>query len=105
MGPGGEHVAALLVGHHAAEGQTAGDALGEGHRVGGDAVLLEGKQRAGAAHAGLHLVNEQQPVPLFAQVGHGGDKGPVQGQHAALALDELEHHGAHVVPGHRLHAV
>ena len=105
MGAGGEHIAALFAGHHAAEGQTAGDALGEGHRIGGDAILLEGKQGAGAAHAGLYLINEQQPVPLFTQLGHGRDKGPVQGQHAALPLNELEHHGAHVVAGHRLHAV
>ena len=42
VGAGGEDIAALLSRHHAAEGQAAGDAFGEGDCVRLDAVLLEG---------------------------------------------------------------
>ncbi len=49
-------------------------------------------------YAGLDLVHQQQPVLLRAQSGNGLHIVTVQGQHAALALDQLHHDGAHVVP-------
>lgn len=52
---------------------------------------------------GLHLVHQQQPVPLLAQAGQGADEVPVHREHAALALDQLQQHGAHVLPGLGLH--
>ena len=50
---------------HRADRHAAAEALGERHDVGHDAALLVGEQRAGAAHAGLHLVeDQQQPVSV-----------------------------------------
>ena len=72
--PGPSTGRALLVHKEAAHGQAAGDALGEGDGIGPDAVLLEGEEGAGAADAGLHLVHQQQPVPLLAQAGQGAGR-------------------------------
>ena len=96
--PGVRTVRALLVGEDASQGQAAGDPLGEGDHVGLDAELLEGEEAARAADARLDLIHQQQPVVFLAQIGQGLDHGLVQGVQAALALDELHHDAAHVVP-------
>ena len=49
VGAGAEDVPAFFVGHDAAHGQTAGDALGKGRHIRQDAVILKGEQLAGAA--------------------------------------------------------
>ena len=61
--------------------KTAAQALRDRHQVGTDSLLLAGVQRAGAAHAAHHLVeNEQNAVPVAdlahaAEVaGHGRDR-------------------------------
>ncbi len=82
-----------------AQGQAAGDPLGEGDHIRLDAELLEGEQAAGAAHAALDLVHQQQPVLLPRTAGNGLHIVKVQGQHTALALDQLHHHGTHVAAG------
>ena len=104
MVPGAQDGPALLIGQKAAEGQPPGDALGEGHHVGLDAELLIGEEGAGAAHAGLDLVDEEEPVLVRAELRHRLDVVRVQGIHAALPLDQLHHHRAHVVPGGGLEA-
>ena len=101
MVPGVEGVPALFARQEAAEGEAAGNALGEAHNVRRDAELLVAEQRPGATDARLDLVDEEQPVPLGAEVRHLADVVRVQGVHAALALDQLQHHGADVVPGDR----
>ena len=47
---------------------AAGDALGELHDVGLDAVVLEAEPAPGAAEAGDHLVGDQQHVVLASQI-------------------------------------
>ena len=43
-----------------ADRQAAAETLGQRDDVGGDAVVLMGEKRSGAAHPGLHLVENQQ---------------------------------------------
>ena len=50
-----------------ADRQAAAESLGQRDDVGGDAVVLVGEEGAGAADAGLHLVEHQQRAVL------GGD--------------------------------
>ncbi len=57
------------------------------------------EQTAGAADAGLDLVHQQQVVVFRAVAGQFLDKGLVHGQHAALALNQLQHDGAGVLAG------
>uniref|UniRef100_A0A1I7ZDB5 Transcriptional regulator n=1 Tax=Steinernema glaseri TaxID=37863 RepID=A0A1I7ZDB5_9BILA len=77
---------------------TAAQALAQGDDVGAHAVGLLGQQRAATAHAGLHLIQDQQDAQFAAQaldtleVLLGGR------DHPGLALDRLEHdrHGTRV---------
>ena len=99
VGAGPQHVPALLIDQEAAEGQPAGDALGEGDGVGQDAVLLVAEEGPSAADAGLDLIHQQQPVPLGAEYRQVVDEVLVQGPDPALPLDQLQHHSAHVMAG------
>src|SRR3546814_20043374 len=63
--------------HRADRLVAAAEALGDGHEVGRDAVLLAGMQGAGAPHAAPHLVEDEQhavlvadPADALAVVGH-----------------------------------
>ena len=55
-------------GDHHARGDAAGQRLGAGQDVGRDALVLIGEPLAGAAHAGLHLVEDQEHAVLVAQL-------------------------------------
>ena len=61
---GRQRILRLFAQQARADGQAAAQALGRGHNVGRDAELLIGVQRAGAAVAGLHLVDDEQDVVL-----------------------------------------
>ena len=84
-------------GQHAPIGSPAAEALGQGHHVRGDAVVLVGEKGSGAAHSGLHLVEHQQgavPGRDFAccgQVALGRD------DDAALAHDRFQEYRRGVV--------
>ena len=58
----------LGLGEQAAHGDAAGQRLGQRHHVGLDAPVLVGEPLAGAAHAGLHFVEDQQQLVLVAQL-------------------------------------
>ena len=60
-------LAGILGGEERADRKAAAKRLGERHHVGLDAGALVGEQLAGAAHAGLHLVEDQQQAVLVAQ--------------------------------------
>ena len=68
MGAGHHALGGLLGGQHCPEREAAADALGHRHHVGRNAGPLVGEQLAGAAHAGLHLVEHQQQAVLVAQL-------------------------------------
>ena len=58
--------------------------------------MLTAQEGAGAAYAGLHFVHDEHKVFFVAQSAHGLHILRVQRHHAALALNELHHHGAGV---------
>ena len=99
MIPGAQDVPALFVGQEAPEGQSARDALGEGHHIRLDAELLESEHGPRPSDAGLDLVHQQQPVLLSAQLCHRLHVVLPEGIDAALTLDQLHHHAADIVPG------
>ena len=87
----------LLAGGDGGQRIARGDALGDGHDVRLDAVVLVAEPLAGAAHAGLDLVDDEAGADLVgdgAQVAH-----ELGGRHdeAALALDGLDDDGGDVV--------
>ena len=61
LGRAGSHtiIADRPDGNAGADRQPTAESLGEGHDVGRDAVVLVGEKRAGAAHSGLHLVEDK----------------------------------------------
>ena len=64
---GGHALAGFLGGEERADRKAAAERLGERHDVGRNAGPLIGEQLAGAAHAALHLVEDQQQAVLVAQ--------------------------------------
>ena len=56
--------------HGADRHVAAAQALGDRHQVRADAVLLAGVQRAGAAHAAHHFVEDQQDAVAVADLAH-----------------------------------
>ena len=49
---------------------AAAEPLGDRHQVGADPLLLAGVQRAGAAHAAHHLVEDEQDAVAVADLAH-----------------------------------
>ncbi len=74
------------------EREAAADRLGEHHRVGHDPAVLDRPHRPGAAHAGLHLVDDQRDAALGGDPAHGAQPVVRRGDDAALALDGLQDH-------------
>ena len=62
-------------------------------------------QRAGASHACLYLVKDQQQVLFVAQRAQGFQEGRLGFDHAGLALDGLQHHGHGLRADEGAHAV
>ncbi len=56
--------------------------------------MLTGQELAGAAHAGLHLIDDEQNVFFLAERRDLGNIVGIQGDNAALALYQLHHDGA-----------
>ena len=75
------------------DGQPGADGLGEGHHVGGQAVVGAGQEGARAAAAALHLVRDHDGPGLGAELAGRGHVVRVQGLHAALPLDRLHDEG------------
>ena len=66
--PGVMPDAASAVARHGADREAAAERLGQRHDVGRHAEALVGEEIAGAAHAGLHLVEDQQQAVLVAEL-------------------------------------
>ncbi len=82
---------------HRADREAAAQPLGARQDVRDDAFLHVREQRAGAAHAALDLVEDQQRVVLVAEPARRGQEFRRARNHAAFALHRLEDHGADVV--------
>ena len=88
--PGVMPLPASLVDEEGADRESAAERLGERHDVGLDAGTLIGEQLAGAAHAALHLVEDQQQAVLVAQRAQAAQEMVLRHAHATLALDRLD---------------
>ena len=73
-----------------ADRQSVREALRERDRVGPDAVGLPREERAAAADAGLHLVEDQQRAVLVGERARLREHLGRERVHAALALHRLE---------------
>ena len=78
-------------------GEAAAQSLRARQDVGNDALLHVREERAGAAHAALDLVQDQQRVVLVAQAARRLQELGRARRHPAFALHRLEDHGADVV--------
>ncbi len=81
----------------AERGEAGGDAFGDGDDVGGDAVVLVAEPLAGAAHAGLDLVEDQQSADLVGLLAQALHELLRRHDEAALALDRLDEDAGDVV--------
>ncbi len=87
-GPGGQHRRNRV--------EAAGEGFADDDDVGGDAFVLEGKELAGTAQAGLNLVHDQENVVGLADV-LGRLQVAVRGhQDTGFALDGFDHKGTGV---------
>ena len=82
--------AASVVARHAPTGKPPPSALASAMMSGVNADALIGEQFAGAAHAGLHLVEHQQQAVLVAQFAQRPQERRLDDAHAALAHDRLD---------------
>ncbi len=85
--------------HRTDRHQPATQRLGQGEDVGGHAVRGAPEQLAGAAQAGLHLVEDQDGAVLVAQRPQSRQVAGRGLADAALTLDRLHHHGGDAVLG------
>ncbi len=95
MVAGLEQVAGGAEADAGADREAAAEALGDGDDVGArrrDGVV--GEPRAGAAHAGLHLVEPEQRAVLVGDRAGGGEVALGRDDDAGLALDRLEQDAA-----------
>ena len=88
--PGVEHVADRLRVGERAHREPAAEALGQAHDVGLDAGVLDREPLAGAAEAGLDLVDDQQRAALAADALRGLQEIRRADVDAALALHDFE---------------
>ena len=97
MVAGVEDAEDLARAEHGGDGiEAAGERLADDQDVGRDLLVLVGEELAGAAKAGLDLVEHKENVVLAAD---GGDLAEVAGgrnDDAGLALDGLDEEGAGV---------
>ncbi len=90
MGAGLHAGGGLGGGKAGAEREPAADALGDRHDIGCDARPFMGKKLAGAAHAGLDLVEDQQQAVFVADLAQRLHELGGSGAHTALALHRLD---------------
>ncbi len=77
-------------GQAGADRKAAAERLGERHDIRLDADTLIAEQRAGAAHAGLHLVEHEQQAVLVAELAQRPEKRRRRHSNAALAHDRFD---------------
>ena len=98
MFPGEGGRVGLLGAEYGTDGdQAAAERLGQHHHVGDHPLGLAGEQVAGAAEAGLDLVQDQEDARLSADHADLGEVAGGRLHDAALALDRLDEEGC-IVP-------
>ena len=91
---GGEGACGFFGAEHGSNGNAAGERFGESGDVGLDAEVLIGAPGAGAAHAGLNFVAEEERAGGVAEFASGVEEGLRAKVDAAFALDDFEGNGA-----------
>ena len=104
---GAEHIGRGAASQASANGDAVAEGLGQGHDVGQNAGVLVSEQLPGAPHAGLNLVEHQQPTVAVAKGSQSGQIVIGGYDDATLALDRLHQHGDDVgaIGGGGLHGV
>ncbi|MNI48567.1 hypothetical protein D3C73_1031350 [compost metagenome] len=97
-----EH-AGVLAGQQCGQRHAAADALGQRHDVGRDVGMLVGEHLAGAAHAGLDFVHDQQQLVLVGQLAQALHELLGSGEDAAFTLHRFQHDGDGLVVDQLLH--
>ncbi|CCK14068.1 ion transporter, putative [Cronobacter universalis NCTC 9529] len=92
---------AALGSEHRANREAAAKRFGGGEHIRRHAVMHISVEVAGAAHAGLHFVENQQRVVAIAQLAQPLQEGFSSRHHAALALHRLDNHRAGIVINQR----
>ena len=77
---------------HRSDRKPAAERLGQRYDIGLDPHVLKGKEAAGAAHPGLHFVEDEQNPLAIAEVADALEVIGLRNDHPALALDRLDHH-------------
>ena len=95
----GKGTCRFLRSQDSANGHAAAQGLGSRQNIGFNAIMFIGEQLPGAAHAGLHFVDDHEYTKLVAERPYLVDIFGREGQHAAFALDQLEHNGAGFLVG------
>ena len=90
---------------HRADRKAAAERLRQRHHIGRDAEAAIGKEIAGAAHAGLHLVEGEQQAMLVAELAQRLEEGMRRRAHAALALHRLDQDAGGVRADRLLHGL
>ena len=93
----------LRAAEHAGERQAAGDRLRDDHQVRLDAVVLDREHPAGAAEAGLNLVDDQHDAVLVADAANARHELRRADDEAAFALHRLDDDRRHLLGGHLGH--
>ena len=105
MGAVGHAFGRLGAGEARPQRKAAADGLGDRHDVGRDADRLIDEQRAGAAHAALHLVEDQQQAVPVADRAQALEESRRHHMDAAFALDRLDHDRRGLVRDGLLHQI
>ena len=76
---------------------ASAEGFGQAHEIGRDAIMFAAKHLAGAPHAGLHFIEDEERAELVAERAHARQIIVVGNVYAALALDRLQKNRAHVL--------
>src|SRR6266568_1673510 len=75
------------------KGHAAGDSLGDGDHVGGDAGVFNGPPLAGASHAGLHFIDYEENAMLVANAAEFLQEGRGRGEISDFTLESFYYDG------------
>ena len=90
MAAGHKTICDIFSRQHCAERQAAAQGLGQRQDIRLDAEVFIAEKFAGATHAGLHFVENQQQPALIAQLAQAEHVNFIGHDDAALGLDRLD---------------
>ncbi len=105
MGPRPQDPRRYTLGQAGADRETVAQSLGEGNDIGPDGAGLKGAEAPGTAHAGLYLIEHEQPAVAVTECAQPVEIVPGGDVDSALALDRLHQDGGDIgaIGGRGLH--